>query len=1203
MAGDPWGILSSLIPGGDDPAPTSPTPTTPLGVERDGARLYQTLPNVSKAYTKRYGFKDGSGGNPDFMAVVERFNPQVAKAVQGYDLDRVRKGQMPLTDKNAVRALVAADTKEAVTEAPDRSVLDVPGNAVEDLKTIVKSLPHIPGALVGEARDLMDGTNDNYKRMDEQGIDNPIARFLNLPGVRLVPGSYVASNVLEGNAEELLQHPLMAALDVLPYASKLAKGTKVVAAAEQAREASVLAGQYAPKVRPIPTVLTRTLDEAGNITPTRLGELVHSAGRSRWMAPLKDAFGKTAREVTRDVALHENFANTRMAVPAPDDVLGRIGHEVADISTDDAALMERYGITRQREAELGKVAGRGSLDEFDALPDNEKQFLTDMRDRSDRLAEYLLQQDNPQIGRYGNEVYPIKRARLLERLDLGLHNATVEFMGGEKVLRNGAYREVKGVYNDLTRLAAADDRWGVIKDLVDQGELAEASKRLNMMKRKAPEGPIAETYRRYITGAPADSGVTKANILNDQTVARVQSRLRALNSAQQTYDTVVARSTPARYDEIVKHISSEQMIEKLASKGVISSVDDARRWVQEGVLDQIPGYVKKDWDRNTSDVARTWQALKAEGIDPTFQHRVSVQRANDIGKIRFDGSVPSLQQAKSRINDWSPSVQSPSLTLSHQAMDVIRHEVGARLAEDVGQKWARPGQEIRDEFMPRAVEMAARDPRVSVASALDELVRREWRKYTPETIFPFAGHMSGVPLDDMWIPRDVASVLEQASKEGFTKLRTYSNPITRVWRVSLLPLSPRWHLYNILGGAVMTGAEVGPGAFRNAKQAFEIASAAKNGESLARFNLPDELTRTMGAIGHPEAELAFKRGIVARQLADSNLWQKGKGFVRKSYDLNSWWDDAYKAMSYLEGEKQAVARFKKAGVTDAEARILAQRDGIDAARRVLQDAASMTPFERSIMRQVVPFYGWLSHLVRFVTSYPADHPWRTAIMANAAQVVMEDMGSGANLSQLDSMFLGSPDENGEQASINIGSINPFKDVGNMFSLAGWLGNTNPLFQTAAEALGLDTSTGMADMYPNTKYDPTTGRMVQDTGNPLRNLVFNTLPQAQIASAFLGVDPEFQRRKHDDPEAAERQLWSAAGIPMGLVPKQKNELTQYVKNEVQRQKAKKEALSAALKSGDLNALDEWPELAELKPVLLVALRSGALDSNIQPPKEK
>ena len=73
--------------------------------------------------------------------------------------------------------------------------------------------------------------------------------------------------------------------------------------------------------------------------------------------------------------------------------------------------------------------------------------------------------------------------------------------------------------------------------------------------------------------------------------------------------------------------------------------------------------------------------------------------------------------------------------------------------------------------------------------------------------------------------------------------------------------------------------------------------------------------------------------------------------------------------------------------------------------------------------------------------------------------------------------------------------------------------------------------------------------------------------------------------------------------MGLVPKQKNELTQYVKNEVQRQKAKKEALSAALKSGDLNALDEWPELAELKPVLLVALRSGALDSNIQPPKEK
>jgi len=262
----------------------------------------------------------------------------------------------------------------------------------------------------------------------------------------------------------------------------------------------------------------------------------------------------------------------------------------------------------------------------------------------------------------------------------------------------------------------------------------------------------------------------------------------------------------------------------------------------------------------------------------------------------------------------------------------------------------------------------------------------------------------------------------------------------------------------------------------------------------------------------------------------------------------------------------------------------------------------MTPFERSVMRQVIPFYGWLSHLVRFVTSYPADHPWRTAILANASQVVMEDLGSGANLDQLDAMYFGGPNESGERSSINIGSLNPFTDVGNLFSLAGWMGSTNPLFQTAAQALGIDTSTGMGDLYPNKRYDPETGRMIQDTGNPLRNLMFNTLPQAQIASAFLGIDPEFAKLQHNDPEAAERRLWSAAGLPMGVVPKAKNPATAYIKNERARSEAEDDALSKALKSGNLNALDAWPNLRPLKPLLLEALKSGQLDEYIQPPKE-
>lgn len=1201
MAFDPW----SLIPGlgsGDATATLAPTTLTTPTTTAPGP-IYQTLPNTMAAFQKRYGVLEDGSMDPhaEFAKVLAQFSPQTTSALKSFDTDRVTKGQMPLNTQDAAKALLAAETKQAITPTPEPSPFNIPGNAVTDLKTIVKSLPHLPGAMVGEVKDLFDGTNDNYKEMDKAGIDNPIARFLNLPGIRLLPGAFVGANVAEGDFAELAQHPLITALDVLPYASKLAKGTKVVQAADTAREAAIASGKYAPKVRPIPTVLTKTLDDAGNIVPTKLGDLMETASSSRLVTPLRDAFGKIGRETTRDASLAENYANTRHHAPAPDDKLGQIANKVSDISTDDAALMERYGLTRARETELSEIRGRGDLDEFAALPANEQKFLVDMRQGVDDLAEYLLDQPDAQIGKYGDEIYPIAQVRRLNRADKALHDATIDFMGGQRILKNGNTREVAGVYHDLTRLAAADDRWAAIQQLVDAGDIDGAAKAVNRMKKVSVAGPKAEGYSRYFEDLLPDSLVTKTSSVTDQSAMRVMARLRTLAQTKRTHTALIARSMPARFDDVVREMSAKQMILKLADEGVITDIPGAYRWVREGVIDQVPGFDKADWSANARGIARNWQALKDAGIDPTFQQRVAIQRVNDIGNIRFDGSVPSLQQAKSRIADWSPSVKSPSISLSHQAMDIIRNETGAQLADDIGVKWGRPEAEIRQELLPQAEAMAARDPRIDIAAALDELVRRKWRRYTPETLFPFAGRVGGVATDSIWIPRDVASVLEQANKEGFTKLRTYSNPITRVWRVSLLPLSPRWHLYNIVGGAMMTMSEAGPGAFKNWKIALDTARAARDGKPLP-VHLPDEIGRVLGEVGHPEAELAFKRGMVARQLADNGLWNKGKSVVKKSYEINSLWDDMYRTMSYLQAEQTALAKYTKRGIDLPQAKILAQREGVETARKVLQDAASMTPFERSVMRQVIPFYGWLSHLVRFVTSYPADHPWRTAILANASQVVMEDLGSGANLDQLDAMYFGGPNESGERSSINIGSLNPFTDVGNLFSLAGWMGSTNPLFQTAAQALGIDTSTGMGDLYPNKRYDPETGRMIQDTGNPLRNLMFNTLPQAQIASAFLGIDPEFAKLQHNDPEAAERRLWSAAGLPMGVVPKAKNPATAYIKNERARSEAEDDALSKALKSGNLNALDAWPNLRPLKPLLLEALKSGQLDEYIQPPKE-
>jgi len=478
----------------------------------------------------------------------------------------------------------------------------------------------------------------------------------------------------------------------------------------------------------------------------------------------------------------------------------------------------------------------------------------------------------------------------------------------------------------------------------------------------------------------------------------------------------------------------------------------------------------------------------------------------------------------------------------------------------------------------------------SLSVVRDDLIKTRWTPFDPGSMMPFQG--SAGPLGEQtWIPRQVGETLKKANSEGLSKLRALNDPVTRLWRISLLPLSPRWHLYNIVGGSVMMSAEVGPQAFRHIGQAREILKAVKEGGELPRW-VPRELERNIGLIGKEEAALALKRGASAsRWWQESTIGKAGRGFVQKSFDLNSYFDDLYKTMSYLEGESQALSRFKKAGMEDDVARGLAAEEGINAARKVLQDTAAMTPFERSVLRQIFPFYSWLSHLMRFVFNYPADHPWRTAIVASGSRIVMEDFGDGASTDMLDILSWGERDEQGRQKSVNVRGMNPFSDAANLFTLAGWLGSTNPLFQTATQALGFDAMQGGIDLYPQMSYSPETGKMVVDTGNPIKNFAVNSLPQLGALVRYAGQDPEFNKLMREDPETAQRILWSGVGIPGSY--KRYSREQDLVGNELKRQEAASDSTSTAYKTGNLDALE--PFLGkEAVEALKKARESGAID---------
>lgn len=1147
------------------------------GFERVGRPLVPRLPAATTSLSNVLE-------DPEFRQAMSGFNPQTQQSLLSFQLDRIRQGNNALNTNDAIKAALAAETGEQVTPIEDRPLLDIPGNAVKDLTEIVKSLPRLPKAVVDEVKDVADGFEDDRKELKQRGIENPIAQFLNLPGVRMVPGSYIAGNIAAGTPGEIVRHPLLSTLDALPYASKLASTTKVAKAAQLERAAQVSRGSFAPKARPLKTVLTKTLDDSGAVVPNQLGRLLDRAATARPVAAITDSMGVLAREATRDVHLAENFANTRQLVPKPDDTIGNLGKTFTDVANNKEKLMERFGLTPEREVELSRLAVMGDEASWKSLPANEQNYLSEARRVTEEIGEITMREFPDELGKYGNEFYTAKVVKQLEKSELAMLNAYNEFFGGEKILKNGNKRPVKGVYEDLVRLAAEDPRWAQVQDLVDAGNLSDASALMNRMRK----------FGGY-------------ELVNDARVTKVRSRLTEVVRREKLWKTRQQISSPARFDELVNDIAGKRLINKLADDGIITDVAAAEKWLSEGVLDQIPGFTRKLFSSEANQVKRTWKALRDNGANPIFMQRVSAGRANRIGRTRFDGSIPPLQAAKSRVADISPSQNSIALAISHQAQDVINRQVGAETATLIGQKYGVGETAVRDQLLPDAVELASRDPRYNVDTALNKLMLERYRPYKPENFFPWAGQAGAFPglnrlgQEQIWVPRQVATVLEQANKEGFTKLRTYSDPLTRTFRVSLLALSPRWHIYNIVGGSAMVMAEAGPGSFKNFKIAYETAKAARDGAPLP-VALPDEISRVLGSIGHDEAELAFKKGAAARYLADNKFFQGGRRMVEKSYEFNALWDDMYRVMSFLEGERQALAKYTKAGYSPKIARSLAQEEGINTARKVLQDTAALTPLERSVFRQVVPFYSWLSHLMRFVYQYPLDHPWRAAIVAQAGEQIVQDLGEGAPLTELDQIYWGEPDAEGRQSTVRIGSLNPFSDVGNLFSLAGWLGQAHPLFKTASQALGIDTRTGMASLYPATQYDPETGREVVSTANPVTNLLRNTIPQAGVAADFLGLNADFERLAERDPDAAIRSLYGGLGAPTGLIPTRRSPLTPFIQSEVNRQKIQNESLSRALKSGDVSGIPEqFPNLEELVAIIQQGQASGEFDAYIQPPR--
>jgi hypothetical protein len=1107
----------------------------------------------------------------------------IANALVTYDSQRVARGALPLNDTETAGVIQTAITGRPSTPAPDRSMLNIPGNALRDLGDIVRSIPRIPTALVSEARAIPHVMSEANRLQAEEGL-NPIAALARAPGVRLLPGAYTVGNLAAGDVREAVTHPLMTVLDVLPFASKAAEGTRAAQAAAAAGDAS----------RPLGKALFQRVNDDGLLearAPLRVArQLRDETAMGQALTERFDLGSGYVRPVMRE---RDNLAQEIQAI-AEGNAAPRTTYEANLRSAYEHAERWDKVIPEERRAELKRVAEMGDAD-YRALTGDDLAYVESYREVQARIAQAKVNDDLVrEITVDGTaEIYPTPQADQYLTLKTSAEQIRTRAFMRDQVKKptldaDDYLRAIEGV--DDTRLFGADSakmttaqrgsarsrgmmsraeateraraaQHALTRMGYDTSELAKVITKFGKNGTSADLMAAVEQFRdsyprlndnprvSKLMHRQAESYIKRTNKFTDAKASKAEARA----------DQYISRTAPARFraqiDTQVESIAKAQM-EAL------------------GVDKLLP----QEYAAIMREVAQTWREMKANGIDPVFVHDVSPNRLGQTLRPQVGEVANAISSTKVRTSERAASIHDLDISLTHEAMELVTRQADEQFATFVGESVGVPQNVLAERFAQKAADLQLRSKgRLDYDGALQQAIGREYVKFDTVNGYNWGGPVLKRFADDqVWIPKATAEALRQIRDN--TSPFAFLEPITGVFRTSVIGLSPRTQLYNIMGGAIMVTAESGPGVWKYMQDAWKMARdpslatdrrlAAELGQSKRLFAELDNRSIQSHAMGLGE----YLKGKTLRRWF--NEQQQGKaskvtgalsGAVQKGMDINGMFDNMYRAMAYLDSRDKAL--------TKGMSREAAERAGIEMTRKVMMDWAGMTPFERSIMKSIIPFYGFTRHALNYVFRYPLDHPTRMAIMAQIGKAESEDAVDELGTRFLGSIFLGAPDSMGRVNALNLDSLNPFRDTANMLTLQGFLGSTNPVIATMLQAVGMDQ--GQAELYPTLRYDPETGRLATSHGNPMLAFMENTIPQTQVLTGLLGLNAEFRDRARRDPASAVRSIASAAGLP--LVWRQYNQGSETIKAELARQKAATQVLQGAVTSGNwANAL-RYPSL--------------------------
>lgn len=452
---------------------------------------------------------------------------------------------------------------------------------------------------------------------------------------------------------------------------------------------------------------------------------------------------------------------------------------------------------------------------------------------------------------------------------------------------------------------------------------------------------------------------------------------------------------------------------------------------------------------------------------------------------------------------------------------VVRSEQAARVVDQFALRDPSTGRLISGEEARLLVDRNPEDFQL--------VTRAQLAKISTASIKTPAGERLAKAIDESEIPNSQERyVIPKAVYEGWvTALGPAATAggravdyIVSLWKGNVLALSPRWYIINMVG---MWGQ-------------FALGAGADL-QAIAMARNPQLLTALPGRIawrGLPEEMGEYQRR--ASGLPSRSVYQR---IIYTGFEINEMFESVPRKAMFWHAARQGLrdnnligpgpvseARLASAWLDVAKAAAKGDRganqivdEAILVTERFMGNYSRYNRLEKTVMRRVFPFYGWMRSIHRLAFALPFKHPKRAALLGIGSMMAYELYGLEAS-----EAAYGRPGAIrwGSDMLTNLGPANIFESVRDS---AEFIGRTGERIQTATNnPLSFFGRTATDTLrYGAQQAGPVIGELytaesgATPAGVPLR---FSPGAQARFDTGTGGVisdNPATGTRRYDRPE--------------------------------------------------------------------------------------